>query len=71
MIDQKLPTQYRYQVHGQLLVTGRKWLDFMAYHPKLKPIIIRIERDNEIMDEIRNKLLDSIKVAENIIKQIS
>jgi len=26
-----LPADYRCQVHGQLIVTGRKWVDFMSY----------------------------------------
>jgi putative phage-type endonuclease len=70
LIDRKLPSQYKYQVYGQLYVTGRKWCDFMAYHPKLKPLIIRIERDETIIKEIENKLNDSIKEAKRIIELI-
>lgn len=35
------------QLQGQLLVTGRKWVDIMFYHPALQPVIIRVERDEE------------------------
>ena len=45
----KLPTQYFWQVQGQLLVTGRKWCDFISYDPRLPEnasyICIRVERD--------------------------
>ena len=28
-------------------VTGRKWWDFMSYHPQLPPLIVRVFRDEE------------------------
>lgn len=40
-----LPTEYFQQVQGQLLVTGRKWADFVSYYPGLKPLIVRVEAD--------------------------
>ena len=71
LLNKKLPAIYKWQVHGQLYVTGRQWCDFMAYHPKLKPLIIRINRDESIIDELKGKLLESIKVAESIIETIN
>lgn len=37
------------QVQGQLLVTGRKWVDWLSYHPEMPPVIIRVERDEEYL----------------------
>ena len=71
LIDRKLPNQYKYQVHGQLYVTGRKWTDFCAYHPKLPIIIIRVKRDEVIINEIKNKLIESIDSVKRIINQIN
>jgi hypothetical protein len=42
----RLPPEYKPQVHGQLLVTGRKWVDFMSYAPGLPVILIRVEADD-------------------------
>ena len=70
LIDRKLPTQYKWQVQGQLYVTGRKWTDFFAYHPKLKPIIIRVERDEVMISELEQKLFDCIKEVETIITKL-
>jgi putative phage-type endonuclease len=67
MLIKELPAIYKWQVHGQLYVTGRAWCDFMAFHPKLKPIIIRIDRDETIIKELEIKLNESIKVAEDIL----
>jgi hypothetical protein len=35
------------QIQGQLLVTGRQWVDLMSYHPELPPLIVRVERDEK------------------------
>ena len=68
LLDKKLPKIYEKQVQGQLYVTGAKWCDFMCYHPKLKPLIIRIERDESMILEIKEKLEENIEKAKQIIK---
>ena len=68
LLDKKLPKIYEKQVQGQLYVTGAEWCDFMCYHPKLKPLIIRIERDEEMIKEIADKLTESIEKAKQLIK---
>ncbi len=40
-----LPDEYRCQVHGCLLVTGRPWWDFCSYHPGLPPLLVRVTPD--------------------------
>jgi hypothetical protein len=70
LIGKTLPTEYKVQVHGQLLVTGRKWVDFLSYSPGLAPLLIRVTPDAftdklsealdqfwEIFMEIKKKLL--------------
>lgn len=37
---------YRPQVHGQLVVTGRKWVDLASYSPGLPPLVLRVEPDD-------------------------
>lgn len=70
LISKQLPKIYEKQVQGQLYVTGAKWCDFMCYHPKLKPLIIRIERDETIIKEIESKLAESIEKAQSIITKL-
>jgi len=40
-----LPDEYKPQVHGQLIVTGRKWVDFMSYSINLPPFVVRVTPD--------------------------
>lgn len=45
ILEGKLPDDYKAQVHGHLIVTGRKWCDFLSYAPGLSPFLIRVEPD--------------------------
>ena len=64
----KLPNDYKWQVQGQLMITGREWCDFMSYYPNLKPFIIRIYPDKEMIDQLRERLLQSVIHVKEIIK---
>jgi hypothetical protein len=44
-INGNLVEDYFQQLQGQLLVTGREWVDIIAYYPAFKPLIIRVNRD--------------------------
>jgi hypothetical protein len=41
----KLPSEHRAQVQGNLWISGRAWWDFVSYSPGLRPLIVRVERD--------------------------
>ena len=52
LLKNQLPTTYIPQVQGQLLVTGRKWCDFLSYHPDMPKLIVRVERDEEYITKL-------------------
>lgn len=62
-----LPSEYRWQVQGCLFITGRKWWDFMAYYPRLKPFIIRVYPDSEMHAKIDQEIIIAV---EEVKKQI-
>ena len=70
LLNPSLPSEYKWQVYGQLYITGRAWCDFMAYHPKLKPLIIRIYPDEAIFNELKAALKDAIEMVEKRISLI-
>ena len=57
LLDGKCPATYYLQVQGQLMITGRNWCDFMSYHPLLDSLIVRVERDDKIMDALRERIV--------------
>ena len=54
MLDGTLPDDYKVQVHSCLLITGRKWWDWISYSERFRPIIIRVVPD---------KFTDALAVA--------
>lgn len=52
IIDQKIPEDYVLQVQTGLLVSGRKWCDFISYSGGMHMTTIRIEPDLRIQDAI-------------------
>lgn len=57
------------QLQGQLLVTGRKWVDIMFYHPKLKPQIIRVERDDDYIAKLQIALDALVLLVKQIVAE--
>jgi hypothetical protein len=41
----QVPDEYKAQVHGNIIVTGRAWWDFLSYCPGLPPLLVRVEPD--------------------------
>jgi len=67
----RLPSKYWQQVQGCLHITGRKWWDFMAYHPDMKPLIVRVERDEAFIAALDALLIDVVKEIESLVKECS
>ena len=56
LLENTLPMDYWQQLQGQLLVTGRKWVDFMSYYPGLKPLILRVVPDEKFQKALKIEL---------------
>jgi len=63
IIDNKGPSDYWQQLQGGLWLSGRKWIDFVSYHPDFKTkqlLIIRVERDENYiakLAQLANKVI--------------
>jgi hypothetical protein len=65
----RLPPEHRAQVQGQLWVSGREWLDFVSYWPGLKPLIVRVERDEPYIAEIAIAVSDFLCELNDLMNQ--
>ncbi len=64
----KIEPQYIWQMQQQLLFTGRKWVDFIAYNPNYKEsLLIQRVYPDMLMQE---KLKIGLKLGEKIISEI-
>ena len=73
-----IPAQYKDQYEAQIffcmLVTGRKWWDYVSYHPDFPGekclMVKRYERDEEVIERYTKQLAKAIRRAQEIIKSI-
>jgi len=74
IIRAKMPTCYIPQVQGQLLVTGRKWCDFISYSPQItsRPFYsIRINRDDKYIKILKVAIEQFVAELKDLIKKIT
>ena len=74
LLSSKMPTIHIPQVQGYLWITGRKWFDFLAYHPKYKHLQVRIERDDEYISKLQEhvfKFIIEMKELEQKVIRVS
>jgi len=50
----KLPTAYKIQVQASMMVTGWQAWWFVSYYPGMKPLILKIERDEDLIQKIQD-----------------
>ncbi|GFR80603.1 phage-related exonuclease [Elysia marginata] len=66
--------EYIYQMQGYLWLTKRKWCDFVSYDPDmidgLKMAIVRVQRDEELIEQIEQIIKMVIEKIEQITKEI-
>ena len=74
LLDNKLPEDYYWQVHGQMLVTGRKWVDFISFDPRMPEhkqlFITRVNRDEEIMAQLKVAVIGFLSEVDEMIQKI-
>jgi putative phage-type endonuclease len=52
----KIPVEYLWQIYGELWISKREWCDFYVWHPKMKPLLRRVERDEKAIDSLGAEL---------------
>jgi putative phage-type endonuclease len=69
IVNDKLPSEYRYQVQGHLFVTGLKYCDFVSYVDGMKLFVVRVYPDLELFAEYERRLDLLIPAVESAYKQ--
>jgi hypothetical protein len=69
-LDGRVPSDYMYQIQGGLYISNRKWCDFYVFHPKMKPLLKRVERNEETIKEIETKLTEVINISKERLNKL-
>lgn len=71
LLAQSIDEEHKPQVQGSLLVTGAQWWDVIGYHPKMQPVIIRVQRDEAYINQMDRLIKEfHVKMAEKKAKLI-
>tara|TARA_R110000868_G_scaffold32402_4_gene117887 strand:- start:3817 stop:4476 length:660 start_codon:yes stop_codon:yes gene_type:complete len=75
LLNPVLPSDHKCQVQGGLWISGRKWLDFVAFNrfckiPEKQLVIIRVERDEVFIAELARLAQKTLTMRDEILKQI-
>ena len=64
----EIESAYMWQMQMQMLITERKWVDFLAYNPNFEKslLIQRVEAD----EEMQKAIIEGLKKGEELIKEI-
>lgn len=65
---------YHWQMQGNLWITGRQWCDFVSFHPfvpeKLRFHVVRYERDEDLIEEIEERIPRALEQVAIRVKNI-
>lgn len=66
--------EYRWQIQGQLWVTGRQWCDAVSYDPRfpdgLQLAIKRVARDNDVIDRLEAACIIANREADALVNEL-
>lgn len=65
-----LPAEHKAQCQGQLMVAQRQWVDFMSHCRGLPPLIIRVERDEKFIAELRIDVGEFVDELNALVEKI-
>jgi putative phage-type endonuclease len=74
LIDKKQPRQYENQMLWQMACTGREWVDFVSYDPRLPEdlqlFVHRFDRDDKRIEEIEAAVTQFLSEVDEMIDNI-
>ena len=74
LMTQDVPSRYVPQIQFQLLVTGRKWCDFVSYNPMfpehLQVFVKRVEADLAYQKELESEVKQFLSEVDNVINKL-
>ncbi len=65
-----IPPEYRSQLQAQLWVCEKEWVDFFVYHPKLKPLLLKVERNEEYIKNLAAETKAFLDDLEKLVRQL-
>lgn len=65
-----VPSEHFAQCQGQLLVSGRQWVDYRSYSPGLPQLRVRVRRDLPYLSTLNQELQQFIRELDALVNKI-
>ena len=65
-----LPPEHKAQCQGALMVAQRSWIDFMSHSRGMPPLIVRVERDEQFISELKIDVADFCEELDQLVERI-
>lgn len=66
-----LPSAYKWQVQGQLLVTGASYCDFLSYYPGVKHFLKRVYPDEKYQEQLKVRMAGAISDIKDLLDKLN
>ncbi len=70
LLDNSLPSEYFGQIQMSLYITGFEFWDWCSYRPKMKPLVVRVPRDEKYIKALSIELEVFTKQLKDTVKRI-
>ncbi len=70
LLDGEVPSEYFSQIQFSLYVTGFSRWDFMAQADGMRPLIIKVSRDEQFIASLEEELKEFVKDLESIVRKL-
>jgi hypothetical protein len=70
LVEDKVPNENWAQIQGQLLVSGRQWVDFLSYSPGLPPFLRRVYSDSDYQMDLTQELEEFVKDLDRVVERL-
>ncbi len=70
LLENVVPSEYIAQIQFSLYVTGFKFWEFMSYSPGLRPLIIRVTRDEKFLTALEAELKVFCRELKEVVKKV-
>jgi hypothetical protein len=62
--------KYWQQIQGCMWVTGRQWWDFFSYHPSMRHVLVRVERDDVYIAKLAVEVNKAVKIIKTEVERM-
>lgn len=74
IVEREVPSNYQWQVQGQMWVLNKEWCDFVSYDPRMPEThciaVVRVERDEDKIETLAQRVCLFLERMEELLESV-